>query len=182
MSDRGIEYKPGMDDPKRVSMNRFLPQGVLRAEISYRKPGGLKGTRVVARSEAEFAVLRTAVREGYGEVWRKPEQLSLSEAEAYIKKVSDQLAQEQEEIKRRREAIDLSCPWCEQQRTYIGVLGLVTGTARWLSDRPSELSQQVINQHAYRCNLCGSMQFFADGYLEHPLPGRAAPEDRPPFG
>ncbi|MFD8248369.1 hypothetical protein [Nocardia sp. NPDC059691] len=37
---------------------------------------------------------------------------------------------------------------------------------------PSELGQEVVQQHAYRCDQCGSMTFFADGFLPHPLPGR----------
>ncbi|WP_281032590.1 hypothetical protein [Nocardia exalbida] len=41
-----------------------------------------------------------------------------------------------------------------------------------MTDRPSELGQQVVQQHAYRCDQCGSMQLFADGFLPHPLPGR----------
>lgn len=45
VSDRGIEYKPDTDDPKRVRLTSALPEGVSRAGISYRAAGGLRGTR-----------------------------------------------------------------------------------------------------------------------------------------
>ncbi|WP_157227923.1 hypothetical protein [Nocardia asiatica] len=81
---------------------------------------------------------------------------------------------QEDEIRRRQESVDLRCPWCERQRTYIGVLGFITGHTGFLTDHPSELGQQVLEQHAYRCDQCGSMMFFADGFLPHPLPGRPA--------
>ncbi|MEU4342101.1 hypothetical protein AB0H00_12660 [Nocardia sp. NPDC023852] len=49
-----------------------------------------------------------------------------------------------------------------------------------MSDHPSEWGQQVVEQHAYRCDQCGSMMFFADGFLAHPLPGRTTIDERTP--
>ncbi|WP_280374054.1 hypothetical protein, partial [Nocardia wallacei] len=46
-----------------------LPEGVSRAEITFRVGGGIRGTRVVRRSEAEFAHLRTAVDGVYEGPW-----------------------------------------------------------------------------------------------------------------
>jgi hypothetical protein len=43
VSDRGIEFKPDADDPKRVKLYKGLPQGVSRAEITYRAEGGFRG-------------------------------------------------------------------------------------------------------------------------------------------
>ncbi|WP_194837337.1 hypothetical protein [Nocardia sp. XZ_19_369] len=181
MADGGIEYKPDAEDPKRVRMSRGLPGGVSRAEISFRVAGGLRGTRVVRRSEAEFVQLRTAVDGGYEGPWSEPERLSVEDGRRYVEQVEQRIALREAEIRRRREAVDLMCQWCERQRTYIGVLGFVTGHAGLLTDHPSEFGQQVVKQHAYRCDRCGSTMFFADGFMAHPLPGRAAPDggDRP---
>lgn len=178
MSDRGIEYKPDADDPKRVRLTSGLPEGISRAEISYRAAGGLRGTREVRRSAAEFAHLRTAVGSGYDGGRSAPEQLTLGHAERYIEQARHRIRQRDNEIRRIRESIDLTCPWCARERTYLGALGFVTGVAGILTDRPAEWGQELVHQHAYRCDRCGSMQYFADGFLAHPLPGRPT-GDRP---
>ncbi|WP_280261995.1 hypothetical protein [Nocardia wallacei] len=176
MANRGIEFKPDAQDPKRVQLNGGLPQGVSRAEITFRVAGGMRGTRVVRCSEAEFAHLRTAdpVYEG---AWSKPQRLPIPDAQRYIAQAQQRIRERDDEIRRRHEAVDLTCPWCERQRTYIGVLGFVTGHPGLLTDHPSELGQQVIKHHAYRCDHCGSLQMFADGFLTHPLPGRPPTND-----
>lgn len=174
VAGRGNEFKPDAQDPKRVLLRTGLPQGVSRAEITYRVDGGIRGTRVVRRSEAEFAHLRTAVDDVYEGPWSAPEQLTPAAATHYIDQAEQRTALRAAEIQRHRESIDLTCPWCARPRTYIGVLGFVTGHAGFLTDHPSELGQQVEKQHAYRCDRCGSMLYFADGYLAHPLPGRPA--------
>ncbi|WP_416562738.1 hypothetical protein [Nocardia testacea] len=178
MSDRGIEYRPDTDDPKRIRLTCGLPEGISRAEISYRAEGGLRGTREVRRSVAEFAHLRTAVDGGYDGGWSAPEQLTLGHAERYIEQVRRRIRQQDDEIRRLRESVDLTCPWCARERTYLGTLGFMTGVAGILTDRPAEWGQELVHQHAYRCDRCGSMQYFADGFLTHPLPGRPA-GDRP---
>jgi Zn finger protein HypA/HybF involved in hydrogenase expression len=170
--ERGIEFKPDADDPKRVKLYRGLPQGVSRAEITYRAGGGFRGTRLVRCSEAEFAQLRTAVDGVYEGPWSEARQVTVSEARHYIDQAQRRIEQQEAEIRRRRESVDLTCPWCERQRTYLGILGFITGHAGFMTDHPSELGQQVVQQHAYRCDRCGSMQLFADGFLSHPLPGR----------
>ncbi|WP_024799652.1 hypothetical protein [Nocardia sp. BMG51109] len=182
MSDRGIVYKPDADDPKRVKLSRGLPAGISRAEITFRVEGGLRGTRVVRRSEAAFAHLRTGTDRMYEGEWSEAEWLTPDSAMRYIHQAQRRIDHEDNEIRRRRESVDLSCPWCARQRTYIGVLGFVTAETGWLTDHPSEWGQQVVKQHAYRCDRCGSMMFFADGFLAHPLPGRPATgePDRPP--
>ncbi|WP_454195059.1 hypothetical protein [Nocardia sp. Marseille-Q1738] len=177
MSNRGIEFKPDADDPKRVKLTRGLPEGVSRAEVTYRVEGGLRGTRVVRYSEAEFAHLRTAVDNVYEGSWSEPQRLSLADARRYIDQAQQRITLRENEIRRRRESVDLMCPWCERQRTYIGVLGFITGHSGFMTDHPSEWGQQVVQQHAYRCDQCGSMMFFADGFLAHPLPGRTKPRD-----
>ncbi|GAB2708404.1 hypothetical protein GCM10027089_34560 [Nocardia thraciensis] len=174
--DRGIEFKPDADDPKRVTVARGLPNGVSRAEITFRIEGGIRGTRVVRRSEAGFAHLRTIVNGGYEGSWGAATHLSLPEAAHYLAQAQQRITLQENEIRRRREAVDLTCPWCERQRTYIGVLGFVTGHSGLLTDHPSDWGQEVVKQHAYRCDRCGSMQFFAEGFLAHPLPGRPAEE------
>ncbi|MEV0030187.1 hypothetical protein [Nocardia sp. NPDC050793] len=179
MADRGIEFKPDAEDPKRVKLTRGLPKGVSRAEITFRVEGGLRGTRVVRRSEAHFAALRSAVDAVYEGPWSEPKRLSLAEAGHYIDQARQRIALVENEIRRRREAVDLTCQWCARQRTYVGVLGFVTGHSGLLTDHPSELGQQVVKQHAYRCGQCGSMMFFADGFMEHPLPGRPTDAETP---
>ncbi|VFA94525.1 Uncharacterised protein [Nocardia farcinica] len=168
---RGIDHKPDAEDPKRIRISRGLPADVSRAELTYRVPGGIGGTRVVRRSQAEFAHLRTAVDGVYEGPWSEPARLSLSEADHYLRQVRARITEREDRIRRLRESIDLTCPWCHRQRTYLGVLGFLTGHRGFLTDHPSELGQQVLDQHAYRCDGCGSMQFFADGFLAHPLPG-----------
>ncbi|MEV6560896.1 hypothetical protein AB0M22_34610 [Nocardia sp. NPDC051756] len=179
MAVPNIDFKPDADDPKRVRMTAGLPQGISRAEITFRIEGGLRGTRAVPRSEAEFAHLRTAVDGTYEGPWGEPQRLSLGDAGRYIEQVQHRIARSEAELRRHRESIELDCPWCRRRRTYIGVLGFITGHAGFLTDHPSELGQQVIKQHAYRCDRCGSMMFFADGFLDHPLPGRPATDDAP---
>ncbi|WP_406282941.1 hypothetical protein OH799_03675 [Nocardia sp. NBC_00881] len=180
MADRGIEFKPDADDPKRVKLTRGLPKGVSRAEITFRVEGGLRSTRVVRRSEAEFAHLRTAVDNVYEGPWGEAKRLSLTEAGRYIAHAQERIMLRENEVRHRRESVDLTCPWCERQRTYIGVLGFITGHTGLMSDHPSEWGQQVVEQHAYRCDQCGSMMFFADGFLAHPLPGRTTIDERTP--
>lgn len=171
MKGRGIEFKPDMGDPKRVRMEDGLPEGVSRAEITFRVSGGLPGTRVVRRSVAEFARLDATVVNPQGG-WSIPStRLTVAEADQYIEQVRRRLDERDDGIRRRREAVDLRCPWCGQERNYIGVLGFITGSTKWRSDEPTEGGQQVVQQHAYRCESCGSMAYFADGYLPHPLPG-----------
>ncbi len=176
VSDRGLEFKPDADDPKRVKLNKGLPKGVSRAEITYRVEGGIRGTRVVRSSAAEFAQLRTAVDTVYEGPWSEPQRLSLSEARHYIDQVKRRITLQENEIRRRQESVDLTCPWCERRRTYLGVVGFITGHAGFMTDHPSELGQEIFEQHAYRCDQCGSMMYFADGFLPHPLPGRPAAE------
>ncbi len=161
-----------MDDPKYVKLTSGLPEGISRAEISYRKAGGLRGSREVHRSAAEFAHLRTSAHTGYDGGRSAPEQLTLGHAERYIEQARQRMREQDNEIRRIHEAVDLDCPWCERRRTYIGVLGFITGVAGILTDRPAEWGQELLHQHAYRCDRCGSMQYFADGFLAHPLPGR----------
>ncbi|MGV9675824.1 hypothetical protein ACWDSJ_11150 [Nocardia sp. NPDC003482] len=167
----GIEYKPE-DDPKKVRISRGLPEGVSRAEVTFRVEGGLRGSRVVRRSEAEFAFVRTATDGAYEGVWSEPERVWVGDADRYIERARRRILEQEAEIRRRREAVDLSCPWCARERDYIGVLGFITGVAGFLTEHPAEWGQEIVKQHAYRCGGCGSMQFFADGFLEHPLPGR----------
>lgn len=128
-------------------------------------------------SEAEFAHLRTAVDNVYEGSWSEPQRLSLADARRYIDQAQQRITLKENEIRRKREAVDLTCPCCERQRTYIGVLGFITGHTGFMTDHPNEWGQQVVQQHAYRCDQCGSMLFFADGYLAHPLPGRTNPGD-----
>lgn len=174
-----IDFKPDANDPKRVRIPTRLPKGISRAEITFRVAGGLRGTRVVRRSEAEFAHLRTAVDGVYEGPWGEPQRLSLEDARRYLEQAQERIAQSEAELRRQRESVDLNCPWCQRQRTYIGILGFVTGHPGFLTEHPSELGQQVIKQHAYRCGRCGSMMFFADGFLDHPLPGRPGADGAP---
>ncbi|MEU4313747.1 hypothetical protein [Nocardia sp. NPDC024068] len=178
MSERGIELRPDADDPKRVKLTAGLPEGISRAEISYRGNGGLRGTREVRRSVAEFAQLRTSSG-GYDDYLRAAEQLTLRQAQQYIDRALQRIEQQDNEIRRRRAAVDLTCPWCARERTYLGVHGFMTGVAGILTERPAEWGQELLHQHAYRCDGCGSMQYFADGFLAHPLPGRSGMADEP---
>ncbi|MQY21353.1 hypothetical protein [Nocardia macrotermitis] len=59
MHIRGIEFTPDEADPQRVTLTRGLSGEASRVEISYRIEGGLTGSRVVQRSAATFAHLRS---------------------------------------------------------------------------------------------------------------------------
>ncbi|MFC8529852.1 hypothetical protein [Nocardia sp. NPDC057227] len=128
MAKHGIEYTPDARDPRRVRLYDGLPQGISRAEVTFRVDGGFRGSRVVPASAAE--------------------------------------------TERRVARIDLDCPWCERPRRYLGQIGFLTGHTGFMSEAPSELGRLVDQQHAYRCDDCGSLLYFADGFLPHPLPGR----------
>ena len=67
-----------------MKLTSGLPEGISRAEISYRMQGGLRGSREVRRPAAEFARLRTAAHAGYDSGWSAPGQLTLGNAERYI--------------------------------------------------------------------------------------------------
>lgn len=170
---RGIEYSPDAEDPRKVKLHTGLPEGVSRAEVTFRIPGGLRGSRVVRASEAEFAHLRTATDSVYEGPWSEPRQVTVSEGRWYIAQAERRIAERAAGIQRRQARIDLDCPWCERPRTYLGLIGFVTGHSGFFTDVPSELGQAVEKQHGYRCDGCGSMLYFADGILPHPLPGRS---------
>ncbi len=172
-----MHFQPEEDDPKRVELSRGLPDGVVRATISYHREGGFRGTRVVPRSEAEFAQLTES---GGPDSPRSNAavRLTLSEAKDYLAQVQRRIEDLEDEIKRRHEAVDLVCSCSGRQRSYLGVLGFVVGHRRMLTDMPQETSQRVVDQHAYQCDQCGSMLFFAAGILAHPLPGGPSSRDR----
>lgn len=182
MAKSGIEYTPDRRDPRRVRLREGLPERVQRAEVTFRAGGGIRGSRVVPASEAEFAQLRTALDAGYKMPYGPPSRITVSEAQYYVRQAEQRMAERAAEaerraaeIERRAARIDLDCPWCEQPRVYLGQIGFVTGHSGFMTDAPSELGQLVDLQHAYRCDGCGSLLYFADGFLPHPLPGRAKP-------
>lgn len=166
-----IEYTPDARDPRKVRLRDGLPEGTHRAEITFRADGGLRGSRVVPASEAEFAQLRVKRFASEGP-WSEPSRMSVSEGQHYVRQAERRVAERAADIERRRARVDLDCPWCEQPRGYLGEIGFVTGHTGFFTDAPSEVGQLVEKQHAYRCDSCGSMLYFADGILPHPLPGR----------
>lgn len=174
VKSRGIGFNPDEADPKRVTLTRGLSGDISKAEITYRVEGGFMGSRVVCRSAAAFAQLRTTGGDRYVRPWSRTEILTLDEAGRFIEQARARIRAQDDEVRRRTEAVDLTCSCCGRDRTYIGVIGFITGETAMLSDRPSEMGQQVISHHAYRCGCCGSMQLFADGFLPHPLPGRVS--------
>ncbi|MFC8043212.1 hypothetical protein [Nocardia sp. NPDC057353] len=175
MAKSGIEYTPDRRDPRKVRLYDGLPERVSRAEVTFRADGGIRGSRAVPASQAEFAQLRTAVDTGYEGPWSSPSRISVSEGQYYVRQAEQRIAERTAEIQRRAARIDLDCPWCERPRTYLGQIGFVTGHTGFMTDAPSELGQLVDEQHAYRCDGCGSLLYFADGILPHPLPGRTKP-------
>ncbi|WP_067651529.1 hypothetical protein [Nocardia harenae] len=172
MAKQGIEYSPDRSDPQRVRLYDGLPEGISRAEVTFRVAGGLRGSRVVPVSRAEFAQLRTALESGYESPWSAPSRITVSEGQYYVRQAEQRIAERAAEFERRAARIDLDCPWCEQPRRYLGQIGFVTGHTGFMTEAPSELGQLVDKQHAYRCDSCGSLLYFADGVLPHPLPGR----------
>ncbi|MFC3960929.1 hypothetical protein [Nocardia jiangsuensis] len=175
MAKHGIEYTPDARDPRRVRLYDGLPRGVSRAEVTFRAEGGFRGSRVVPASAADFAHLRTAPETGYEGPWSEPSRITVSEGQYYVRQAVRRIAERAAEIERRVARIDLDCPWCERPRSYLGRIGFLTGHTGFMTDAPSELGQLVDQQHAYRCDDCGSLLHFADGFLPHPLPGRKKP-------
>ncbi|MFF3570469.1 hypothetical protein [Nocardia jiangxiensis] len=87
MKSRGIVFDPDAADPKRVTLTRGLSDDISKAEITYRAEGGITGSRVVRRSAAAAARLRTTGGDPYVRPWSRTEILALDEAGRYIEPV-----------------------------------------------------------------------------------------------
>ncbi|MGN2639043.1 hypothetical protein ACTD5D_23340 [Nocardia takedensis] len=159
MAKSGIEYEPDAVDPRRVRLHEGLPEGVARARITFRAAGGIRRSRIVRASEAEFAQLEEGFSV-YAGVLSDPERIAVSDARLYIARAEEQIAQARAELEQRIAQIDTDCGWCRRPRTYLGILTFHVGT----SMQPS-----LLTQHAYRCDSCGSTIYFEQGYLPHPL-------------
>lgn len=164
-----------------------LPGNALAAELTWLAPRrGLRpGDEPVERLAASHAELRLQGLSGKWETRR----LELAEADAWLAEAdaltrstaafdarargrADERAREREELSA---AIVPACPHCAVPRAYAGLRHVVT------AQRPDQLSRAASDMsrhsargwHEYACPRCGSVELFADGALDHPLPGAA---------
>jgi hypothetical protein len=175
-----------MTDPIRLAAP--LPGDALAAELTWQAPRrGLRpGDEAVARDAAAHAELRLQALSGKWETRR----LTVAEADAWLAEAEalrastaafDARVRERTEARSDARAelaarIVPRCPYCERPRRYEGLRQVVT------AERPEELARADSDRarhgargwHEYACPDCGSVELFAAGALEHPLPGVSA--------
>lgn len=172
-----------MDESIRLSAP--LPGNALEAELTWLAPrAGLRpGDEPVERALAQRAVLRV---KGLDERWEL-RKLSLDEADAWLadaRRLHAEMAifdarTRARAAERGRERDELAaaivprCGYCDVPRAHAGLRHVVT------AGRPEEVNRVgsgldragSVAWHAYACPRCGSVELFAPGALEHPLPG-----------
>ncbi len=168
-----------------IRLSAPLPGDALEAELTWQAPRrGLRpGDETVAREAAAHAELRLQALSGKWETRR----LTLAEADAWLADARalhaataafDARARERAGAREEQRA-ELSarivprCPHCELPRAYAGLRTVVT------AERPEQLARADSDRarhgargwHEYACPRCGSVELFAAGPLDHPLPG-----------
>ena len=166
MPDPLFDPDPSTDpDPDRVRVLRGAPKGMRDVRLRYRASGGLLGRRTVPRSRAESALLDYTDPEGFGQ----ERVMTLAEAEEFLSGVRERAGAVDRAEAAKQSAVRLECPHCGVRRQYVGALSFLLGELAALGGVKT-LSEDVVLQHAYRCPTCGSTEFFADGFLRHPIP------------
>ena len=168
-----------------VELKAPLPDGDLEARLTWReKRSGPLPDRDAERDAATHATLWTRGLGG-----RTQERtLSLEEADAYLVEAG-QLRERMDEFDRRSAerrtqaseqrsetaaAIDVGCPHCGVPRRYAGRLDLLAAGAAEHVAREDAFQLARPQAHGfehYVCPRCGSVELFAAGALDHPLPG-----------
>lgn len=174
-----------MADPIRLLAP--LPDNALEAELTWLAPrAGLRpGDEAVERHVAQRATLRV---KGLDERWEL-RKLELSEADAWLTQarrlhadmaVFDARTQTRA-AERGRDRAELAativprCQHCGEVRAYAGRRDVV------IAGRPEQVYRTgrglertgTTTWHVYACPRCGSVELFAAGALDHPLPGAA---------
>ncbi len=72
--------------------------------------------------------------------------------------------------------ITSTCPHCRIARLYSGLERLQEGGILGVAILGEGWAGSNVDVHVYVCQSCGSLEFFSDGILRHPLPGNAAIE------
>ena len=165
MPDPVFEPDPATaPDPSKVKVLRGSPPGIRNAQVHYRAAGGILGRKTVPRSRAQSALLKYHDKDGYDQ----EQVMTLSEAEHFLREARKRAEAETAEEAARHAAVDLVCPHCKVRRQYAGAMSFMLGEMA-LMGGVKALSQDAVVQHAYRCPVCGSTEFFADGFLRHPI-------------
>lgn len=162
-----------------------LPRNALAAELTWLAPRrGLRpGDEPVERAQATHAELRAQALSGR---WEQSK-LTLAEADAWLAEArelqrstaafdartrerADARTQEREQLSG---AIVPRCGYCDQPRAYAGRREVViAGRPEQLQRAESGLARYgSTTWHEYACPRCGSIELFAAGGLDHPLPG-----------
>ncbi len=176
-----------MDDTS-IALSAPLPDGSAEAVVEWRAPrGGLRpGDVAVARLAATHASITTVDLDGH----RRERRAELPEADRYVAEARALAGRAADQIRRAKgrsavlasdraglaATIDLTCPHCAVPRAYRGRRDVMT------VGRPDEVAREDLTlarrgstaYHEYACPRCGSVELFAPGPLDHPLPGTAA--------
>jgi uncharacterized protein (DUF3084 family) len=164
-----------------------LPRNALAAELTWLAPRrGLRpGDEPVERLRASHAELRL---QGLSGTWEQS-RLTLAEADAWLAEAQElqrstaafdartreRASARREERKQLSAEIVPRCGYCDQPRAYAGRREVV------IAGRPEEVQRTdsglarygTTSWHEYACRRCGSIELFAAGALDHPLPGAA---------
>jgi hypothetical protein len=156
------------------------PDGARTVEVVWIEQGaGLLGRdRRVPRLKATNARITEWGGSAEGE-----RMVTVFEANAYVKvleELRDRQAEEAERQSSRRgeviATITSTCPHCRIARLYSGLERLQEGGILGVAILGEGWAGSNVDVHVYVCQSCGSLEFFSDGILRHPVPGNAAIE------
>lgn len=171
----------------RVDLTAPLPGGDASAVLRWRAArGGLRGDGDADRLSATHATLETVDLDGR----RRERRLDLSEADAYLaearaiheraRTISAGAAQRKDEHRAAREqlaaTLDVTCARCAQPREYRGRRHLMAVQRPEQFGRLEDLGLArpgLVVHHEYACPRCGSIELFADGFVDHPVASAA---------
>lgn len=152
-------------DPERVHVLRGVPQGMTDVVVRFRATGGILSRRTVPRSAAESALLTYYTPQGVTE----ERVLSVADADAFLREAKDRADAEDAAEAAKRAAVNPTCPHCGIRREYAGSPAHLVGEPNMSGTGLKASSQNTAIYHVYRCPRCGSTEFFADGFLKHPV-------------
>ncbi|WP_424185565.1 hypothetical protein ACOBQX_27320 [Actinokineospora sp. G85] len=151
---------------EKVKVLRGAPAGRREVRVRFRASGGLLGRRTVRRDQADSALLTYVDADGY----KQEEVLTLAGVEEFFAEVRVRAAEEDAVEAAKNARVHLRCRYCDVRAEYLGTRTWVVGEATMTGTALRSLSEEAMTQHVYRCSRCGLMEFFAEGFLRHPVP------------